>query len=359
MMTYEQVKEKWHDFPGTILPCFISGVLSFVRNKPDQLYENRDLIYHTKFIMSDGIPYNLHDADSVRSIQVPKNNEIQLDPEYAGMGITGYLYYVLEIKAGSLRDYGQHELSIILLEKAQEIAEHVGFIYPKNECEKLVNWLLEDGRFDEARNVHDEFQRKYSPSKPAIGPFFHNYLAAWSFKNVMDFAQENHHKYLISDNQVFSLCSECAKYRNRTYSIYGDDTRFPRLPTYECSCQGLGFRVSFFSPTEDEIRNSNRPYIDDRTDEEKANYQHFLDSLVYDEMKYKDRTFYYKLLYSSVKGTPKSFGAFRRMKNGNTANFLKLSENAAVIGLDITMSTEEREVFERYRAYCKEHNDKL
>ena len=72
-----------------------------------------------------------------------------------------------------------------------------------------------------------------------------------------------------------SCCLECALPRNRVYSISGNDTRFPKYSEYHCSYYGITI-IPFneedskrWSSDYDYIKESNRPFVDDRTDEER------------------------------------------------------------------------------------------
>lgn len=81
-------------------------------------------------------------------------------------------------------------------------------------------------------------------------------------------------------------CGECAKYRGRWFSISGKDKRFPKMPeNYGCTCQGIDFYPVIDGVSEPEycpkhqniIEYSNRPFVDDRTQAEKALHQRYLD----------------------------------------------------------------------------------
>lgn len=90
---------------------------------------------------------------------------------------------------------------------------------------------------------------------------------------------------LVEADYFLSCCAECAKYRGRWFSISGKDKRFPKLPKeYKCDCPGLIFDPviygisipgveSILKRKINIIQFSNRPYWDDRSEQEKENYQ--------------------------------------------------------------------------------------
>ena len=74
-------------------------------------------------------------------------------------------------------------------------------------------------------------------------------------------------------------CEKCAKYRRRIYSISGKDKRFPKFPAdYEPhGCMSAypyidGVMEPSFD-AKDIVRYSNRPFVDDRTEEEIKRYK--------------------------------------------------------------------------------------
>lgn len=194
----------------------------------------------------------------------------------------------------------------------------------------------------------------------SIGPHYINEVSNENFYFEYQAAKHNSNDLMISGNSG-SCCSKCAKFRRRIYSISGNDKRFPKLPTYECTCNGVPFFVyqdgmMTHFPSDDIVAYSNRPFIDDRTDEEKRGYQYVLDSRFYEKCIENDRKLYGQLMQQIPDTMPKSFTAFRRMKNSNSKSFRILSAKAAALGVDIDMTDEERNIIERYQTYKKEHN---
>lgn len=187
----------------------------------------------------------------------------------------------------------------------------------------------------------------------------------------MDKTSSNRHKQEIEHlkklgckltitNRIGGCCQECAKYGRRIYSIDGTDKRFPIVPEYECTCPGISFLFwqegisDTHFPTEDYVEYSNRPFIDDRTEEEKRNYLHFLDRQVYDSVVEKDKKDYCILKSIIPDDLPKSFSAYRRMKNENTKKFKEISNKASILGIDISLTDEEATTIKRYLNRVKE-----
>lgn len=84
---------------------------------------------------------------------------------------------------------------------------------------------------------------------------------------------------LLYVNSVGITCPICAKYQGRVYSISGNDKRFPRLerrPPYHSHCiHSTSVWVEEYTPAdeiEQAIKNSNRPFTDNRTE---ANIQQY------------------------------------------------------------------------------------
>jgi len=150
-------------------------------------------------------------------------------------------------------------------------------------------------------------------------------------------------------------CPECAKYRLRIYCISGSDTRFPKLPEYikkyswHCGLLLYPFSlgVNYMRLSENKslheidelIEYSNRPFVDDRADEEIGRYNRILAKNKQDYIdglnKEQARQEYEKIVVLLPDIAPKSQGGYMRMKKSNSANFQKLKENAVSVGIEI------------------------
>lgn len=70
---------------------------------------------------------------------------------------------------------------------------------------------------------------------------------------------------------------------------------------------------------------SNRPFVDDRSEQEKAEWAQIEAAAVREE---QDRKEYEWLQRNLPDKAPKSFGGYRKMKNSNSENFQKLMQAA-------------------------------
>ena len=130
-----------------------------------------------------------------------------------------------------------------------------------------------------------------------------------------------------------------AIFRGRIYSISGKDKRFPILPEKEVESTRLEFypfsyghsQPSYCKPSQ-AISYSNRPYIDDRDDNEKVEYGKIVQetlrkNILQDEFKW--------ITKNLPEMAPKSLSGYSRMKNSNSKNFQKIQQAAAKLGKTI------------------------
>lgn len=340
------------------IPTDYAGLITIFKNgcvvdsvpRLTDYYNERAKINSARYIISDGIKYDLENSDSIKLLPIPDFSRMkytELPGEYP-LEQLSCLDYVLRMKASELRRNKFNELSIIVLKKATEMMPHSPIGWSEKDYMRLTNWLYEDGRFDEA----DEYKNE------VCKVFKKNYKIEWQNRDINN-AKELGHDLVISHSSN-DCCSECAKYRNRIYSISGNDKRFPRLPNYNCDCSGLHYFIfvenvsDTYFPTNDYVAYSNRPYIDDRTDKEKMLYQHLLDRKVYEELNEKSRRNYQIIKQFLPDIAPKSLSAYTRMRNNYSIQFQQLAEKAKEIGIDISLSENERTILQRYLKNKKE-----
>lgn len=146
---------------------------------------------------------------------------------------------------------------------------------------------------------------------------------------------------LVEAEYFFGCCSECAKYRGRVFSVSGKDKRFPKKPPdYQCECPGIVYFPFFYGASEpivnsylkrnvNIIKFSNRPFIDDRTKKEKQDFEMYKKSIELEKQKEEDRIEYNDLMKILPNDMPKSFGAYRKMKNSNSPGFVKIVQLAS------------------------------
>lgn len=165
-------------------------------------------------------------------------------------------------------------------------------------------------------------------------------------KEIVNDYIPNHNFDLIEVSSTPACCCpECAKYIRRVYSLKGLDERFPKFPDWLAKTQGahccLDFSVclnGFYNLLQhvhldgDVFEVSNRPFVDDRSQE----YIDYYYQLVSDyEEEQRDRKDYACLELELSDIAPKSYGAYRRMKKQKTKGYLKLVEAAAEHGIEL------------------------
>ena len=287
--------------------------------------------YSTRYLISDGIKYDLENELEIKSIKIPKFKNVDLMDEY---GVTGILDYVMRMKAGHLRDSGKKELSIICLRKATELMISSPISWQENDYLRIVRWLIEDGRFDEA-----EKEEKFLKAElPLV--FDRKKMNRHLFNKNLEFSKD-FNTDLVEASHHFSCSSEEAKYRGRIFSVTGKDKRFPRLSQEILDC-GLSFHPFIFGISTlsacrkgEEIKYSSRPFIDDRASEEIKNHEEYIDKINRDKQRDLDRKEYYRVVHTLPDIAPKSFSAYTRMKNAKSDNFLKVVVKVKEVGIEI------------------------
>lgn len=163
-----------------------------------------------------------------------------------------------------------------------------------------------------------------------------------SIQRTLEYCHK-HGTDLVEVSGVSCPCEECAKYQKRIYSLSGNDKRFPKYPDWirydlcehNCGLMTYPFFENFSVPTYfegDIFEVSNRPFVDDRTPEEKAAFEERRDK-IFKERKY--RAEYTQLLELIPDLAPKSLAAYTRMKNSNSKGYLLLKEKAKSVGIEI------------------------
>ena len=112
-------------------------------------YEERELINNATLIVSDGVLYDLTDANSIHSIPVPDYLEVNEHPVSSDMGVTGYLDYVLRMHSGCLWNNGEYNLSISCLRQACLLMLYSPIAWQRKDYYRIVNapFKVEVGAF--------------------------------------------------------------------------------------------------------------------------------------------------------------------------------------------------------------------
>jgi len=134
---------------------------------------------------------------------------------------------------------------------------------------------------------------------------------------------------LVYVNYVGITCELCAKYQGRVYSISGRDPRFPKLevrPPYHSHCvHSISAWIEEYTPADEVermIRQSNRPFVDNRTEANIRRYER-----IQREKSRKNETRKQWIRYKAVlpDETP-DLRTFASMKARNTKAYRELQE---------------------------------
>jgi tetratricopeptide (TPR) repeat protein len=311
----------------------------------------------TAYVQKNVQPYDLNSVVGIRSIRAPYYQQI------CGLASpTNNIEYILQRKATEHKKNGRMDLAIECLRKSNEIMPVSNFTWSATDYLRLVKYLVLDGRYEEARRELLSIQKycKRDTDKKRYNEFCESFKH-WGdaepalFNMPSIYEQEERARYsqllelsrngydLVQIDVHRPTCEECAKYQGRVFSISGRNNLFPRLPDVilktgkiHRGCKHVVLPYVASLQTREEIRkdsiNSNRPFIDNRPQDEKDLYekqQRDFETLV------SDRRNYQLLLDKVPHLAPKSFGGYRRMKASGSKNFQALKEAAKQFGIEL------------------------
>lgn len=104
--------------------------------------------YDARYLVSDGVKYDLENLDDLKRIPVPKFPAHQNIME--GYGVTGNLDYVLRMKAGSFYNRKDKIMCSACLWKCTELMLAHPLSWEESHFYRIVQWHVEMGMFDEA-----------------------------------------------------------------------------------------------------------------------------------------------------------------------------------------------------------------
>lgn len=178
------------------------------------------------------------------------------------------------------------------------------------------------------------FFKKSSKRKPSF-TFSNNFMENEYFANNIKICLETNTNLVVAS--YYCACDEeVAKYRGRVFCIDGTDKRFPPLSDDVLKCN-LSFDPFYFGLSLfevkgkeiDPIRYSNRPFVDDRTTKEKADYN----KIIIEDAAAKKLREEFKWIQKELPDiAPKSLSAYSRMKNSSSSGYKKIYESAASKG---------------------------
>lgn len=236
----------------------------------------------------------------------------------------------------------------------------------KSQSYNLVKLLAREGRIEEAKAEKECIDRYY----------------AHLSKKIDRATNGTNSKFLLPGEDLVimsahgSTCPECAKYQGRVYSISGKNKRFPKVPSFFFGTEGvhkgcghtfssyidgvtdpmLEYTLSVHPMKNNQygkniVAFSNRPFVDDRTDEcvaeaasfhakaaaKAAEEQNYYDNIIEVEARRGQEARDFKWLQGHFPDKcPKSLTGYRRMKTQNTKNFQILYQLAADAGKKLT-----------------------
>ncbi len=358
---------------------FENGLLIDVspRNKEIPLYQERDIAYGARYIVSDGVKYDMYSTYDLINFIIPDTHYTPLKnyfsfddekgkKEESGLGfglvfedVTRYLGYILEKR---IKCIFSKELIIPLAYKTVNILineEHVS----RDTLDRIVIQLYAIGADDYADYLDSELKKKLDIYKVT------DYSHKFQFDEAIRIAKECVNQVEIP--YQYCACGECAKYMGRIYSLDGSDNRFPRLPQFIIDNKQIhdGCRCSIHStiyfegaklykytfkndggPVQepvDAIESSNRPFVDDRCEEAKIHYERVKEKeRIEKENKEKgkwsiqkwkewgEKNIEYEWLEEYLPDIcPKNMASYTKAKKANSKKYLLLKEEALKLGM--------------------------
>ena len=323
------------------------------RDNSVSLDENRDIAYNARYIVLNGKKYDLYNSDSISSIELPT-----FKPEETSFGyVTRNLAYIMNMRAK--RTFAP-ELAIPLVFQTVNLMIRSDISWAKKDYMRHVAQLDGINKPQYAKYLVEQLI-KIVPSVADDSYFKKLYI-----KRQLENARLCHTD-LIEMTSLFTTCSECAKYQGRVYSISGNDKRFPKLPeqvfeyggihlgcthSFNAFCYDIRKKIMIYTTSQDgktdivyvdALKCSNRPFVDNRTEQEKERYEKLTkerekkhrwnyDSLV----KHLKRASEYDWICANLPDlAPKSLGGYTRMKHTSSKNYLKIKEAAMKLNKEL------------------------
>lgn len=269
--------------------------------------------------------YDYSTVQSIMSIPIPK-----YEPLHGLTSPVNNIEYILQRKATEFKKSGRMDLAIACLRKSNEIMPYSNFSWSKDDYLRLVKYLQYDGQFEQAEKELALIEKAH----PDL--FFGNQMINPQISKITE------DLVWFSANR---LCPYCSIYNNRVYSRSGKDRRFPSfsllpndLKVINCpKCNTfLGFSACYDfdidGSLKKNIKDSNRPFKDLRTKEEKEFYK----AEVIKQTNAKlAKTEYLWLCQNLPNIAPKSLSGYTRMKKSKSVNYQKIVSAAKDAGFQI------------------------
>ncbi len=265
--------------------------------------------------------FDLNILEEINAIPVPPCPSIQNIEEYRNEKYDSVISK-LQKTATTHKRNGNLDLAIACLRKSNEL---IPYSICGGNYHRLVEYLKLAGKFDEAR---------FEEAK--IESLLQQLDKIRSTPNSLYLNNRSEDLIQFSGSRI---CPYCSIYHLRIFSKSGTDRNFPPLNKLPFDLQGSKCPVchccislySYFEYIKDkttlksDIKFSNRPFVDDRTNELK---QYFLEKQTKEISFKQDKNDYDWLREHLPDIAPKSFGGYRRMKNLKSENYLKIVNSA-------------------------------
>ena len=267
--------------------------------------------------------YDYSSVESIKAIPIPSYKPLQ--------GIcspVNNVEYILQRKATEFKRQGRMDLAIACLERSNEIMPYSNFSWSADDYMRLVKYLRADKQFARADAEEDRIKR----SRPEL--FAGSHTKNKQFDNLQT------DLFSFSGNM---LCPYCSIYNGRVFSLQGKDNRFPsirQLPEslLNMNCPECGVFLHVYSyydkcmpqfELKADINRSNFPFVDMRTEHQIELYESEKKNK---QQKENDQIEYIWICKNLPDIAPKSFSGYRKMKNSNSKNYVKLVESAKALG---------------------------
>lgn len=131
----------------------------FRKGKMYKVYpDDKESWYDARYLMSDGILYDLENVESINSIKIPKWEMLDV---MQGYGVTGSLDYVIRMKAGNLFNRKEEELCSACLWKSTELMfSNTLMGWRKEDYTRLVYWHVQLEMYDEVEKAKNYLMSK-------------------------------------------------------------------------------------------------------------------------------------------------------------------------------------------------------
>lgn len=323
----------------SLTPKFRSPLVDY-----DAINRLKTQVNSCDIIVSDGETFDLHDKSQIYSIPVPDYAAANTDhPVIKALGSTGYLEYVLRMKASQYKNLGEDDLAYACLGQASRLMLFSDMRWPEKEYWRIVDWLEKDGRFDLATKweawIHENV------------PTLSDWSKANFQKAIDDCAKTGTGLIQLSWNGA--QCGTIAKYQGRVYSLPGYKSKFPVLPSFilYTACIVPGHSLSAYpfhlwnDPDLDTIfykgrecpalQTSWRPFVDDRSPAEKQNYYARMQEILEKEHKEKNRRLYIRLRYALPDLCPERLSTFYGWVKAKPDKYRQIVDAAESAGLGV------------------------